>query len=362
MMKETPFHAVHVALGAKMAPFAGYDMPVEYSGIIDEHMTVVNACGVFDVSHMGEFWVKGPHALDLLQKISSNDVASLTIGKIQYTTLLHENGGIVDDFLIYRYDQTKYLCVVNAANIDKDFAYFNEQNTIGAELENASENMAQLAIQGPKAIDLLQKLTEVDLNSIPYYSFKEGPFAGLEHVILSHTGYTGCGGFELYFYPKDAMTIWNALFNVGGDYGLKPIGLGARDTLRLEAGFCLYGHELNDEITPIEAGLGWITKLVDGKQMLAKELLAKQKKEGVSKKLVGIELTGRGIPREGYAVVDQSGNEIGYVTSGTMSPIRRVGIAMAYVQVPFNKLGTEVGIIIRNRVIPARIVKPPFRK
>ncbi|MFA6831703.1 MAG: glycine cleavage system aminomethyltransferase GcvT [Bacteroidaceae bacterium] len=361
-MKETPFHAVHVALGAKMAPFAGYDMPVEYSGIINEHMTVINDCGVFDVSHMGEFWVKGPHALALLQKISSNNVAALTLGKIQYTTLLHENGGIVDDFLIYYYGIEKYLCVVNAANIDKDWAYFNKQNTMGAELENASDNMAQLAIQGPKAIALLQKLTAEDLSSIPYYTFKEGTFADVEQVILSHTGYTGCDGFEIYFYPKEATKIWNALFEVGADFGLKPIGLGARDTLRLEAGFCLYGHELNDETTPIEAGLGWITKFVDGKEMLAKDLLAKQKMEGVSKKLVGIELTDRGIPREGYLILDKEGHEIGHVTSGTMSPIRRVGIAMGYVDVPFNKLGTEVGVAIRQRVIPAVVVKPPFRK
>lgn len=362
MMKETPFHAMHVSLGAKMAPFAGYDMPVEYTGIIDEHMAVINDCGVFDVSHMGEFWVKGPHALALLQKIASNNVATLTLGKIQYTTLLHENGGIVDDFLIYYYEEEKYLCVVNAANIDKDWAYFNTQNTMGVELENASDNMAQLAIQGPKALDLLQTLTEVDLKSIPYYSFKEGTFAGVEQVILSHTGYTGCGGFEIYFYPKDAMKIWGTLFEAGDAFGLKAVGLGARDTLRLEAGFCLYGHELNDETTPIEAGLSWITKFVDGKEMLAKELLAKQKKEGVSKKLVGIELTGRGIPREGYPVLDNEGNEIGHVTSGTMSPTRRVGIAMAYVNVPFNKLGTEIGIAIRKRVIPAVVVKPPFRK
>lgn len=361
-MKETPFHSMHVALGAKMAPFAGFDMPVEYSGIIEEHMAVINDCGVFDVSHMGEFWVKGPHALDLLQKIASNNVAALTLGKIQYTTLLHENGGIVDDFLIYYYEEEKYLCVVNAANIDKDFAYFKEQNTMGAKLENASDNMAQLAIQGPKALDLLQKLTSVDLKSIPYYSFKEGTFADVEQVILSHTGYTGCGGFEIYFYPKYALQIWGALFKVGDEFGLKPVGLGARDTLRLEAGFCLYGHELNDETTPIQAGLGWITKFVDGKEMLAKELLLKQKKEGVSEKLVGIELTGRGIPREGYLILDKEGNEIGHVTSGTMSPTRRVGIAMGYVKVPFNKVGTEVDIAIRKRVIPAIVVKPPFRK
>ena len=361
-MKETPFHSMHVALGAKMAPFAGFDMPVEYSGIIEEHMAVINDCGVFDVSHMGEFWVKGPHALDLLQKIASNNVAALTLGKIQYTTLLHENGGIVDDFLIYYYEEEKYLCVVNAANIEKDFAYFKEQNTMGAKLENASDNMAQLAIQGPKALDLLQKLTSVDLKSIPYYSFKEGTFADVEQVILSHTGYTGCGGFEIYFYPKYALQIWGALFKVGDEFGLKPVGLGARDTLRLEAGFCLYGHELNDETTPIQAGLGWITKFVDGKEMLAKELLLKQKKEGVSEKLVGIELTGRGIPREGYLILDKEGNEIGHVTSGTMSPTRRVGIAMGYVKVPFNKVGTEVDIAIRKRVIPAIVVKPPFRK
>ncbi len=362
MNKRTSFYNKHVALGAKMCPFAGWDMPIEYSGIIDEHMTVVEGVGVFDVSHMGEFWVKGRYAFSLLQRITSNDISALEIGKIQYSTLLHENGGIVDDLLVYMYDIEKYLLVVNAANIDKDWEHINKQNVEHAELENASDWMAQLSIQGPKAIDVLAKLVDVDLSKIPYYHFTVGSLAGVDNVIISNTGYTGCGGFEVYFYPEQSKIIWNAIFEVGKEYGIKPIGLGARDTLRLEAGFCLYGHELNDHITPIEAGLGWITKFVDDKPFLGRERMEKQKEEGVARRLVGIELQEKGIPREGYPIVDKNGQEIGVVTSGTMSPIRKVGIAMGYIDVPMNKVGTEVMVQIRKRNIPALVVKPGFRK
>lgn len=362
MNKRTSFYNKHVALGAKMCPFAGWDMPIEYSGIIDEHMTVVEGVGVFDVSHMGEFWVKGRHAFSLLQRITSNDISALEIGKIQYSTLLHENGGIVDDLLVYMYDIEKYLLVVNAANIDKDWEHISKQNEEQAELENASDWMAQLSIQGPKAIDVLEKLVDIDLKKIPYYHFSVGSLAGIDNVIISNTGYTGCGGFEVYFYPEHSKIIWNAIFEAGKEYGIKPIGLGARDTLRLEAGFCLYGHELNDHITPIEAGLGWITKFVDDKPFLGRERMEKQKEEGVTRRLVGIELQEKGIPREGYPIVDKNGQEIGVVTSGTMSPMRKVGIAMGYIDVPMNKVGTEVMVQIRNRNIPASVVKPGFRK
>lgn len=362
MNKQTSFYDMHVGLGAKMCPFAGWEMPIEYSGIIDEHMTVVEGVGVFDVSHMGEFWVKGRNAFSLLQRITSNDISALEIGKIQYTTLLHENGGIVDDLLVYMYDIEKYLLVVNAANIEKDWEHIVSQNEEKAELENASSWMAQLSIQGPKAIEVLQKLVEIDLSKITYYHFEVGTFAGVENVIISNTGYTGCGGFEIYFYPEHSKTIWDALFEAGKEFGIKPIGLGARDTLRLEAGFCLYGHELNDHITPIEAGLGWITKFVDDKPFLGRERMAKQKADGVTRRLVGLELQGKGIPREGYPIVDKDGKEIGVITSGTMSPMRKIGIAMGYIDVPMNKVGTEVMVQIRKRTIPALVVRPGFRK
>lgn len=268
-MKTTPFTEKHIALGAKMHEFAGYNMPIEYSGIIDEHLTVCNGVGVFDVSHMGEFWVKGPHALDFLQKVTSNNVAALVPGKIQYTCFPNEDGGIVDDLLVYQYEPEKYLLVVNASNIEKDWNWCISHNTEGAELENSSDNMAQLAVQGPKAIQALQKLTDINLADIPYYTFKVGEFAGEKNVIISNTGYTGAGGFELYFYPDAAMKIWDAVFEAGAEFGIKPIGLGARDTLRLEMGFCLYGNDLDDTTSPIEAGLGWITKIC-GRQELYK--------------------------------------------------------------------------------------------
>ena len=361
-MKTTPFTEKHIALGAKMHEFAGYNMPIEYSGIIDEHLTVCQGVGVFDVSHMGEFWVKGPEALAFLQKVTSNNVAVLTPGKIQYTCFPNDKGGIVDDLLVYQYEPEKYMLVVNAANIEKDWDWCVSHNTEGAELENASDHMAQLAVQGPKAILALQKLTDIDLASIPYYTFKVGKFAGEENVIISNTGYTGAGGFELYFYPNVADTIWKAVFEAGEEFDIKPIGLGARDTLRLEMGFCLYGNDLDDTTSPIEAGLGWITKFIEGKEFINRPMLEKQKAEGVTRKLVGFEMVDRGIPRHGYELVNSDGEKIGIVTSGTMSPTRKIGIGMGYVKPEYSKAGTEICIDVRGRKLKAVVVKPPFRK
>lgn len=361
-MKTTPFTEKHIALGAKMHEFAGYNMPIEYSGIIDEHLTVCQGVGVFDVSHMGEFWVKGPSALEFIQQVTSNNAAVLTPGKIQYTCFPNEDGGIVDDLLVYAYEPEKYMLVVNAANIEKDWNWCVSHNTVGAELENSSDNIGQLAIQGPKAINTLQKLTDIVLADIPYYTFKVGELAGVKNVIISNTGYTGAGGFELYFYPQDAEKIWNAVFEAGEEFSIKPIGLGARDTLRLEMGFCLYGNDIDDTTSPIEAGLGWITKFVDGKNFANRAALEKQKAEGVSRKLVGFEMIDRGIPRHGYSLTDMEGNIIGNVTSGTMSPIRKIGIGMGYVKTEFSKPGTEICLDNRGRKLKAVVVKPPFRK
>ena len=361
-MKTTPFTDVHVALGAKMHEFAGYNMPIEYTGIIDEHMAVVNGVGVFDVSHMGEFWVKGPNALAFIQSVTSNDASVLPLGKAQYTCFPNDKGGIVDDLLVYHYEPEKYLLVVNAGNIDKDWDWCVSHNTVGAELENSSDRTAQLAIQGPKAQEVLQRLTPVDLSSIPYYSFITGEFAGCKNVIISNTGYTGAGGFELYFYPSVADRIWKAVFEAGEEYGIKPIGLGARDTLRLEMGFCLYGNDLDDTTSPIEAGLGWITKFVEGKDFVNRPMLEKQKAEGVTRKLVGFEMVDRGIPRHGYEIADAEGNVIGVVTSGTMSPVLKKGIGMGYVKPEFAKAGTDIFIKVRNKNLKAQVVKAPFRK
>lgn len=361
-MKTTPFTEKHIALGAKMHEFAGYNMPIEYSGIIDEHLTVCRAVGVFDVSHMGEFWVKGPNALPFLQKVTSNDVSALVPGKVQYSCFPNEAGGIVDDLLVYQYEPEKYLLVVNAANMEKDWNWCVSHNTEGAELENASDRMAQLAVQGPLAIQTLQKLTPIDLSAIPYYHFTHGEFAGEPDVIISNTGYTGAGGFELYFYPEAAQKIWDAVFEAGAEFGIKPAGLGARDTLRLEMGFCLYGNDLDDTTSPIEAGLGWITKFVEGKNFINRPQLEKQKKEGVTRKLVGFEMIDRGIPRHGYQLYTTEGELIGSVTSGTMSPMRKIGIGMGYVKPEYAKPGTEICVDMRGRKLKARVVKPPFRK
>lgn len=345
-----------------MHEFAGYNMPIEYSGIIDEHMTVCQSVGVFDVSHMGEFWVKGPHALEFIQQVTSNNAAVLTPGKIQYTCFPNETGGIVDDLLVYAYEPDKYMLVVNAANIEKDWNWCVSHNQVGAELENSSDRIGQLAVQGPKALATLQKLTPVDLSSIPYYTFKVGEFAGVPNVILSNTGYTGAGGFELYFYPQDALRIWDAIFEAGAEFGIKPVGLGARDTLRLEMGFCLYGNDIDDTTSPLEAGLGWITKFVDGKNFTNREALERQKKEGVTRKLVGFEMIDRGIPRHGYQLVNKQGEPIGRVTSGTMSPVRKIGIGLGYVGIDFAQPGTTIWLDNRGRKLKAQVVKLPFRK
>jgi len=356
-MKTTPFTNIHIALGAKMHEFAGYNMPIEYSGITDEHMTVRTGVGVFDVSHMGEFWVKGPNALAFLQKVTSNDVSALTIGKAQYSCFPNGKGGIVDDLLVYHFEENKYLLVVNASNIEKDWNWCVTNNSEAAELENASDWIAQLAVQGPKATELLQKLTTVDLSQIPYYSFATGDFAGVDNVILSNTGYTGAGGFELYFYPEHGEKIWNALFTAGAEYDIKPIGLGARDSLRLEKGFNLYGNDIDDTTSPIEAGLGWITKFVDGKNFIDRPLLEKQKAEGVSRKLVRFELKERGIPRHGYEIVNEAGEKIGVVTSGTMLPDSRKGIGMGYVSAAYTKPGSTIYVQIRAKNMEATVVK-----
>jgi aminomethyltransferase len=361
-MKQTAFTEKHIQLGAKMAPFAGYNMPIEYSGITDEHMTVRNGVGVFDVSHMGEIWVKGPNAENFIQYVTSNDISRLRPGKAQYSCFPNGRGGIVDDLLVYYYEENKYLLVVNASNIDKDFAWLNKQNVIGAELENASDRISQLAIQGPKAIETLQKLTSVNLSDIEYYSFTTGELAGVQSVIISGTGYTGAGGFELYFYNDAADQIWNAIFEAGKEFGIKPIGLGARDTLRLEMGYCLYGNDIDDTTSPIEAGLGWITKFTDYKRFIDKDLLLMQKGNGVKRKLVGFEMIDKGIPRHGYDIADSNGTKTGYVTSGTMSPVLKLGIGMGYLQSSLAEPGTEIFIPVRNKLLKAKVVKLPFIK
>ena len=362
-MKTTPFTEIHIALGAKMHEFAGYNMPIEYpAGIIEEHLTVCNGVGVFDVSHMGEFWVKGPHALEFLQDVTSNNAAALVPGKVQYSCLPNEEGGIVDDLVVYDYGGDKYMMVVNAANIEKDWNWCVAHNRAGAVLENSSDRIGQLAVQGPKALPTLQKLTSLDLSEIAYYTFRVGELAGVPEVIISNTGYTGAGGFELYFRPEDAIKIWNAVFDAGAEFGIKPIGLGARDTLRMEMGFCLYGNDIDDTTSPIEAGLGWITKFVDGKNFTARSILERQKAEGVSRKLVGFEMIDRGIPRHGYKLTDADGNEIGHVTSGTMSPMRKIGIGLGYVKTEYSKPSSEIFLDNRGRKLKAMVVKPPFRK
>lgn len=359
-LKHTALTGVHEKLGARMIPFAGFYMPVEYSGINDEHMTVRKAMGVFDVSHMGEFWVKGPAALELIQKVTSNDASKLSPGKIQYSCFPNGKGGIVDDLLVYQFAPERYLMVVNAANIEKDWNWVVSQNTMHAMLENASDSVSQLAVQGPKAQAALQKLTSVDLSKVPYYTFVVGEMAGIRDVIISNTGYTGAGGFELYVENKDAIKIWEAVFNAGSEYGVKPIGLAARDTLRLEMGYCLYGNDIDDTTSPIEAGLGWITKFTDSKKFIDKDLLLKQKNEGVNRRLVGFSMIDKGIPRHGYDIVDAQGNKIGVVTSGTMSPVLKAGIGMGYVPPSVAEPGKEIFIRIREKNLKASVTKLPF--
>jgi aminomethyltransferase len=359
-MKNTALTSKHVALGAKMVPFAGYHMPVQYEGINIEHTTVRSAVGVFDVSHMGEFILKGEDALDLIQRVTSNDASKLYDGKVQYSCLPNENGGIVDDLLVYRIDEKTYLLVVNASNIEKDWEWIQQYNSKKVEMHNISDQTSLLAIQGPKAADALQSLTDIDLASMEYYTFKKGTFAGIDNVLVSATGYTGAGGFEIYFENQHADQIWEAIFKAGAEYGIKPIGLAARDTLRLEMGFCLYGNDIDDTTSPIEAGLGWITKF--SKPFTNSQGLQAQKEAGVDRKLIGFEMIERGIPRHDYPIVDAEGNPIGKVTSGTQSPSLQKAIGMGYVTTAFAKEGAEIFIEIRNQKIKAKIVKFPFYK
>ncbi len=361
-MKNTAFIDFHKSLGAKIVAFAGYNMPIQFEGINIEHETVRKKVGVFDVSHMGEFWVKGSKAFELVQKITSNDVAKLTEGKIQYTCFPNDKGGIVDDLLVYCIDNETYLLVVNASNIEKDWEWVNSKNDVGAELFNASDETSQLAVQGPKALEVMQKLTDTDLSSISYYTFKYIDIAGIKNVLISATGYTGAGGFEIYMENKDAKKIGEAVFEAGKEFGVKPIGLAARDTLRLEMGFCLYGNDINETTSPIEAGLGWITKFVDGNNFTNREIIQKQKEEGVSKRLKAFEMIDKGIPRQHYEICDSEGNIIGEVTSGTMSPSMKKAIGMGYIKTGFTKLDTLIYIKIRNKLRKAKIVKLPFYK
>ncbi len=361
-MKQTPFYQFHIDNGAKMVPFAGYEMPIEYSGVSEEHLQVRNGVGVFDVSHMGEVWVKGDKAFDFVQKVTSNDISVLEVGQAQYSCLPNGKGGIVDDLLVYYYEQNKYMLVINAANIDKDWKWLVSQNTEGVELENASDNIAQLAIQGPDAIKVLQKLTKYQLSDVKYYTFVVSELAGINEVIISATGYTGSGGFELYVYNKDADKLWNAIFEAGKEFNIKPIGLAARDTLRLEMGFCLYGNDIDDTTSPIEAGLGWITKFNDKNNFIDKDAMLAIKEAPIVRRLKGFEMIDRGIPRKGYEIVDADGNEIGVVTSGTMSPSLKKGIGMGYVKAGHLKVGTEIFIKVRKKQLKAQIVKLPFYK
>ncbi|MFD1769313.1 glycine cleavage system aminomethyltransferase GcvT [Sphingobacterium suaedae] len=359
-MKNTALSEHHVALGAKMVPFAGFNMPVQYSGINDEHETVRTGVGVFDVSHMGEFILKGEKALDLLQKISSNDVAKLYDGKVQYAYIPNETGGIVDDFLTYRIDEHTYFLVVNASNIDKDWDWIGRYNTYGVEMKNISDKTSLFAVQGPKAAEALQSLTDIELAPMEYYSFQKGTFAGVDNVLVSATGYTGAGGFEIYVANEDAKKVWDAIFEAGTPYGIKPIGLGARDTLRLEMGFCLYGNDIDDTTSPLAAGLGWVTKFT--KDFVNSANLQAEKERGVSQKLVGFEMLDRGIPRHDYEIVDNDGNKIGRVTSGTQSPTLKKSIGLGYVDSAFSKEGSEIFVNIRNQAIKAVVRKPPFVK
>ena len=359
-MKNTALTHVHKALGAKLVPFAGYMMPVQYEGVNIEHETVRNSVGVFDVSHMGEFLITGPNALSLIQKVCSNDAAKLFDGKAQYSCIPNDSGGIVDDLIIYRLNEEKYLLVVNASNIQKDWDWISSHNDMNAEMKNLSDDFSLLAIQGPKAAEAMQSLTSVDLENMKYYTFEVADFAGIEHVIISATGYTGSGGFEVYCKNSEVEQVWNKVIEAGSDYGIKPIGLAARDTLRLEMGFCLYGNDINDSTSPIEAGLGWITKF--SKEFTNSENLKKQKDHGTERKLVAFELDDRGIPRHDYDIVDSNGKKIGIVTSGTMSPTLKKGIGLGYVPSVFTDVGSKIFIQVRKKAIPATVVKLPFYK
>ena len=359
-MRNTALSHKHIELGAKMVPFAGYNMPVQYEGVNAEHLTVRNGVGVFDVSHMGEFILRGPNALALIQKFSSNDASVLFDGKVQYTCMPNGKGGIVDDLLIYRVSENEYFLVVNASNIEKDWAWISSLNDLGVEMENVSDAYSLLAVQGPKAALALQELTDIALSEMVYYTFKHGNFAGVENVLISATGYTGSGGFEIYVKNEDAEKVWDALFKAGAAFGIKPIGLAARDTLRLEMGFCLYGNDIDDTTSPLEAGLSWITKFT--KDFTDSDFLLNQKKSGLKRKLVAFEMIDRGIPRHDYLIKDSQNNVIGKVTSGTMSPSRQIAIGMGYVATEFSIIGTEIFIEVREKSIKAKVVALPFYK
>lgn len=359
-MKTVPLHQLHIRLGAKMVPFAGFEMPVRYSSDLDEHHTVRNAVGVFDVSHMGEFSIKGPGALALVQKVTSNDATALYDGKVQYGYLPNATGGVVDDLLVYRIAEDDYFLVVNASNIEKDWDWIQSHNTEGVAMKNLSDSLCLLAVQGPKATAALQKLTDVDLASMEYYTFKIGEMAGIKDVIISATGYTGAGGFEIYVKNADAKKMWEAIFEAGAEFGIKPVGLGARDTLRLEKAFCLYGNDIDDETSPLEAGLGWVTKF--NKDFINSEALKAQKEAGLKRKLIGFEMIDRGIPRGHYELCDAEGNKLGEVTSGTQSPTLQKGIGLGYVPTEFSKAGSEIFVKVRDRLLKAQVVKTPFVK
>lgn len=359
-MKTVPLHQLHIRLGAKMVPFAGFEMPVRYSSDLDEHHTVRNAVGVFDVSHMGEFSVKGPGALALIQKVSANDASVLYDGKVQYSYLPNATGGVVDDLLVYRIAEDDYFLVVNASNIEKDWNWIQSQNTEGVAMENLSDSLCLLAVQGPNATAALQKLTDVNLASMEYYTFQIGEMAGIKDIIISATGYTGAGGFEIYVKNADAEKMWDAVFEAGAEFGIKPVGLGARDTLRLEKAFCLYGNDIDDETSPLEAGLGWVTKFT--KDFINSEALKAQKEAGLKSKLIGFEMIDRGIPRGHYELCDAEGNKLGEVTSGTQSPTLQKGIGLGYVPSEFSKAGTEIFVKVRDRLLKAQVVKTPFVK
>lgn len=359
-LKKVAINDLHESLGAKMVPFAGYKMPVRYSSDIEEHTCVRNGVGVFDVSHMGEFVLEGPDALDLIQRVVSNDASKLVDGKAQYAYFPNETGGIVDDLLIYRFSAEKYMLVVNASNIDKDWAWISKFNTKNVTMKNVSDSHSLFAVQGPKALEALQKLTSVDLSEIKYYNFVVGPMAGVDHVIISATGYTGAGGFELYMHNDHAESVWKKIFEAGADLDIKPIGLGARDTLRLEMGYCLYGNDITDKTSPIAAGLGWVTKFT--KEFTNSAAIQKEKEEGVDTKLVAFKMIDKGIPRSHYEIMDTEENVIGEVTSGTMSPSLGYGIGLGYVKKPMHKIGTEILVAVRKRRLKAEIIKLPFFK
>lgn len=357
-MKNTALSQLHESLGAKMVPFAGFNMPVQYEGVTIEHETVRNGVGVFDVSHMGEFLLTGPEALDLIQRVTTNDAATLTIGRAQYSCMPNGKGGIVDDLIVYKIKEEQYLLVVNASNIEKDWNWISSHNTKNVAMRNLSDDYSLLAIQGPKAVEAMQALTTVDLSAIKYYHFEVGPFAGIEHVIISATGYTGSGGFEIYCKNEEVRQVWDKVFEAGDAFGIKPIGLAARDTLRLEMGFCLYGNDIDDTTSPIEAGLGWITKFT--KDFIDADVLKAQKENGVNRKLVGFEMIDRGIPRHDYLIVDAAGNEIGKVTSGTQGPSVKKAIGMGYVSSAYAAVDSEIFISIRDKGVKAKVVKMPF--